>query len=174
MDIILNSIVLFSLISTPLDKFESRAYRLYSNHIKKQREESQQIRSEDINNIMGEIDNNFNIISNLLTEKNQLSNNISYKFEQKIKNKEKLSKEQMYCFQEYNGIIVEKKKNISHYTSKINNKKDMINLENELISNQNNFSIIYKKLTNILNNQIKVIASLYRAIFHLKISLEIL
>ena len=54
------------------------------------------------------------------------------------------------------------------------NKKDMINLENELISNQNNFSIIYKKLTNILNNQIKVIASLYRAIFHLKISLEIL
>ncbi len=33
MDIILNSIMLFSLLSTPLDKFESKTYKMYTNNI---------------------------------------------------------------------------------------------------------------------------------------------
>ena len=174
MDKILNSIMLFSLISTPIDKFQSKAYKLYTNNTKIQRKENQKIEVEDINNIMSEIDNNFNIILNLLEEKNTLSQGIKQKFNEKIKNKEKLSKEQISCYQEYNNIVGEEEKNISFYNTKIHNKKDMIQLENEMLSNTNNFSIIYKKLTAILNNQIKVIASLYRAIFHLKLSLEII
>lgn len=174
MDLILNSIMLFSLISTPIDKFDLKTYKLYANNPKIQRKQNQKIQSEDINEIMNEIDNNFNIISNLLIEKKEISNSIKIKFNNKIKNKEKLSKEQMDCFREYNDIIVKEEENISKYTTKINDKKDMIMLENELISSENNFSIIYKKLTNILNNQIKVIASLYRAIFHLRLSLELI
>ncbi len=174
MDIILNSIMLFSLISTPLDTFESKAYKLYTSNTKIQRRKNQKIQSEDINNLMIEIDNNFNIISNLLQEKNTLSQNIKQKFNDKIKSKEKLSKQQMTCYQEYTSIVCEEEKNISIYNNKIHNKKDMINLENEMLSNKNNFGIIYKKLTSILNNQIKVIANLYRAIFHLRLSLEVI
>ena len=37
MDKILNSIMLFSLISTPIDKFQSKAYKLYANNTKIQR-----------------------------------------------------------------------------------------------------------------------------------------
>ena len=174
MDLILNSIMLFSLISTPIDKFELKAYKLYANNPKIQRKQNNKIESEDINEIMKEIDDNFNVISNLLTEKKEISNAIKLKFNNKIKNKEKLSKEQMDCFKEYNDIILKEEENISTYTTKINDKKDMIMLENEFLSSENNFCIIYKKLTNILNNQIKVIASLYRAIFHLKLSLEVI
>ncbi|WP_250278909.1 hypothetical protein [[Clostridium] colinum] len=174
MDIILNSIMLFSLISTPIDKFDLKSYRLYTNNKKIYKKENQKIESEDINNIITEIDSNFNIISNLLTEKKQISNDISLKFNNKIKNKEKLSEEQMNYFKEYNDIISEEEKNISTYTSKINNKKEMISLKNELISTENNFNIIYKKLTNILNNQIKAIASLYKIIFHLRLSLSLI
>ena len=89
MDKILNSIMLFSLISTPIDKFQSKAYKLYANNTKIQRKENQKIEVEDINNIMSEIDNNFSIISNLLEEKNTLSQGIKQKFNEKIKNKEK-------------------------------------------------------------------------------------
>lgn len=174
MDIILNSIMLFSLLSTPLDKFESKTYKMYANNIKIQKNENKKIKSEDINNIMIEIDNNFSIISRLLKEKKHLSNNINIKFSEKIKNKEKLSKEQMDCFKEYNDIVVEEEDIISTYTTKIHNKKDMIDLENELLSKRSNLNDIYKKLVSILNNQIKVIASLYRAIFHLRLSLEVI
>lgn len=174
MDIIFNSIMLFSLLSTPLDKFEHKTYKLYTTNTKIQRKQDTKIQAEDINNIIIEIDNNFNVISSLLTEKKKLSNNISIKFNERIKNKQKLTEQQMSYFKEYNDIISEEEENISLYTTKIHNKKDMINLENELLSNQNNFKTIYNKLVVVLNNQIKVIASLYRAIFHLRLSLELI
>ncbi|WP_317367597.1 hypothetical protein [uncultured Tyzzerella sp.] len=174
MDIILNSIMLFSLLSTPLEKFDYREYKLHTNNIKIHKNQTKKTKVEDINSIMIEIDNNFNVINSLLTEKKKISNSISIKFNQIIKNKQNLTEEQMSCFKEYNDIIIKEEKNISLYNTKIHNKKDMINLENELLSSKNNLKNIQDKLLVILNNQIKVIVSLYRVIFNLRLSLELI
>lgn len=174
MDFILNSILMFSLISSPLDKFETRAYKLYRDNTKRQREESKEIDNDDINNIIEEIDNNFTIISDLMKEKSKVSAEISSKFNLKIKNKEKLTNQQMLYFKEYNNIVKEEEKIISNHTTKIKDKKELISLENEIISTGSSLKLIYQKLKNILDSQIKVIASLYKAIFHLRMSLELL
>lgn len=174
MNVAIDNPTTFSNLSISIDKFNLSSGSIYNIIFKKQTKKSNYIESKDINCIMSEIHDNFTTISSLLSEKNSLSNNINNNLSNKAKNKEKLSNEQMECFKKYNDIILKEENNVSFYSKKIKNKKDLILLENELISNSNNINKIYRKLSNILNLQVNLICSLHKVIFHLRTCLDIL
>lgn len=179
MDIIIGGLIVLSILSTPVDKLTSNLIQSGILSLKNRKnivkeENKKNITTEDISNILSEIDENFVTINSLKKQKIEAKINLDKKMQSLIKSKINLTENQMTFFQNYSKLISDEETKINYYDEKLNDKKEFILLQNDILSKSNNLHIIYEKLSIILKYQLNIIASLYKSIFNLKSCVEIL
>ena len=174
MNIIIKSLIMFSILSSPLDKINFNLLHILSNSKNKNFFLKKQIDNKDIAEMFNEINQNFLKINYLNSQKLYAKNSLNKKLSNLAKNKITLSEAQMADFKDFNKLISEDEKAINFYKIKLKNKKDLILLQNDILSKTTDLNSVFERLSLIVKYQTHIIANLYKNIFNLKCCMEVI
>lgn len=164
---LLGSIIIMLILSQPVSAESSYDVETVSIHIFQEYKDFETLSTYEDNNqdneqltTIDDLSDTMDLITNLLKMKNETIDNIQNTMNNKVKNKEIMSKDQILKFQEFSSYAREKNNELQYALKNINDKKDLKNMQEAVLQKNIDYDKIIEEIKDIQNSQNIAIASL--------------